>query len=83
MAQMEVMQDGLGRMFGNSDRVVENSNAEFIASQMDIRGSVGVVGGQFGNELSANTDMWNQRKRQRGQNTGNTGSSSHGMALDF
>ncbi|GJW53932.1 hypothetical protein Tco_0098017 [Tanacetum coccineum] len=80
--QMEVMEDGLGRMFGNSDRVVENSNAEFIASQMDIRGSVGVVGGQFGNELSANTDMWNQRKRQRGQNTGNTGSSSHGMALD-
>nr|GEW60221.1 hypothetical protein [Tanacetum cinerariifolium] len=32
--------------------VVENSNYEFIAtSQMDIRGTVGVVGGQVGNKL--------------------------------
>nr|GEX46542.1 hypothetical protein [Tanacetum cinerariifolium] len=31
--------------------VVENSNSEFIASQMDIRGTVGVVGGQVGNKL--------------------------------
>ncbi|GJW53933.1 hypothetical protein Tco_0098018 [Tanacetum coccineum] len=83
--QMEVVEDatgGRGRMFGNNDRVGENSNAEFISSQMDIRGSVGVVGGQFGNELvqsSDNSDVWNQRKRPQGQNTG---SSSHGMALD-
>nr|GEU79122.1 hypothetical protein [Tanacetum cinerariifolium] len=86
--QMEVVEDatgGRGRMYGNNDRVVENSNAEFIASQMDIRGSVGVVGGQFGNELvqsSDDSDVWNQRKRPQGQNTGNTGSSSHGTALD-
>ena len=43
---------------------------------------MGVVDGQCGNDLLANIDMWNQRKRPRGKNTRNIGGSSHGTSFD-